>query len=111
MKSPLRYPGGKSRAVKHILPHFPEDVKEIQDQDYIRGYERYYKVMVEKVRIYEQFTRKEDLLDEGAFQQYIQQPAWIIEGDEETYGTKKAWAYNSASDLFVETAIAWWMVI
>ena len=29
MKSPLRYPGGKSRAVKHILPHFPEDVKEV----------------------------------------------------------------------------------
>ncbi|UCG92327.1 MAG: DNA adenine methylase [candidate division WOR-3 bacterium] len=26
MKSPLRYPGGKSRAVKHILPLFPEDV-------------------------------------------------------------------------------------
>ena len=25
MKTPLRYPGGKSRAVKHILPHIPED--------------------------------------------------------------------------------------
>ena len=29
MKSPLRYPGGKSRAVKHILPHFPEDVERV----------------------------------------------------------------------------------
>jgi len=29
LKSPLRYPGGKTRAVKHILPHFPEDVKEV----------------------------------------------------------------------------------
>ena len=29
MKSPLRYPGGKSRAVKHILPHFPKDIKEL----------------------------------------------------------------------------------
>ena len=29
MKSPLRYPGGKTRAVKHILPHFPEDMKEL----------------------------------------------------------------------------------
>ena len=36
---------------------------------------------------------------------------WFIEGDEETYGTKKAWAYNTASDLIVETAIAWWMVL
>ena len=29
MKSPLRSPGGKTRAVKHILPHFPEDMKEL----------------------------------------------------------------------------------
>jgi DNA adenine methylase len=29
LKSPLRYPGGKSRAVKHILPHFPEDIREV----------------------------------------------------------------------------------
>ena len=29
MKSPLRYPGGKSRAVKHILPYFPEDIREV----------------------------------------------------------------------------------
>lgn len=27
MKSPLRYPGGKTRAVKHILPLIPEDCK------------------------------------------------------------------------------------
>jgi len=27
------------------------------------------------------------------------------------YGSKKKWAINTASDLFVETAIAWWMVI
>ena len=24
MKSPLRYPGGKTRAIKHLLPHIPE---------------------------------------------------------------------------------------
>ena len=36
---------------------------------------------------------------------------WFVEKDEETYGTKKAWAYNTASDLIVETAIAWWMVL
>jgi len=28
-KTPLRYPGGKSRAVKHILPHIPEDCEEL----------------------------------------------------------------------------------
>lgn len=29
MRSPLRYPGGKSRAVKHIVPYFPEDIREL----------------------------------------------------------------------------------
>jgi DNA adenine methylase len=29
VKTPLRYPGGKSRAVKHILPHIPEDVERL----------------------------------------------------------------------------------
>lgn len=29
MKSPLRYPGGKTRAVKYILPLFPEDMEEL----------------------------------------------------------------------------------
>jgi DNA adenine methylase len=28
-RSPLRYPGGKSRAVKHILPYFPEDLTSV----------------------------------------------------------------------------------
>ena len=35
---------------------------------------------------------------------------WIIE-DWRPYGSKRRWAYNTASDLFVETAIAWWMVL
>ena len=34
-----------------------------------------------------------------------------IEGIEETYGTKKKWAYNTGADLFVEIAAAWWMVL
>jgi len=34
-----------------------------------------------------------------------------VEGTEETYGTKKRWAYNTGADLFVEIAAAWWMVL
>ena len=34
-----------------------------------------------------------------------------VEGTEETYGTKKRWAINTASDIFVEVAAAWWMVL
>jgi hypothetical protein len=36
---------------------------------------------------------------------------YFIEGTEEVYGTKKRWAYNTAADIFVETAIAIWMVV
>lgn len=30
-KSPLRYPGGKSRAIKQILPHVPLDIREYRE--------------------------------------------------------------------------------
>ena len=33
-----------------------------------------------------------------------------VEGMEETYGTRKKWAWNTASDIFVEVAAAAWMV-
>ena len=29
MKTPLRYPGGKTRAVKHILPHIPDGIDQV----------------------------------------------------------------------------------
>lgn len=31
IKSPLRYPGGKSRAIKQILPHIPKNIKEYRE--------------------------------------------------------------------------------
>jgi site-specific DNA-adenine methylase len=31
LKTPLRYPGGKSRATKYLLPQFPEDIKEYRE--------------------------------------------------------------------------------
>ena len=34
-----------------------------------------------------------------------------VEGTEETYGTKEKWAWNTGTDLFVEIAAAWWMVL
>jgi len=33
-----------------------------------------------------------------------------VEGTEETYGTKKKWAYNTGADLVVEIGAAAWMV-
>jgi len=59
---------------------FPEDVKEVTDQEYIRGYERYFKTMVSRYRVYELFSDKEDLLDAEKFEMYMQQPAWLLNG-------------------------------
>ncbi len=35
---------------------------------------------------------------------------YFVEGTEETYGTKKKWAYNTGADLIVEIGAAAWMV-
>ncbi len=31
LKSPLRYPGGKSKVVKDLLPYFPLDIDEFRE--------------------------------------------------------------------------------
>ena len=38
---------------------FPEDVGRVNNQEYVRGYERYYKVDVTEYRTFEKFSRKE----------------------------------------------------
>jgi hypothetical protein len=55
---------------------FPEDIL-TQEDEYIRGYERYYKVLVSKYRIFEQFSGQEHLLEREEFEGYISQPAWF----------------------------------
>ena len=60
---------------------FPEDVGNMAEVDYIRGYERYYKTKVNKFRTYEEFSKKEELLDEDVYlEKYIMRPAWVVEG-------------------------------
>ena len=59
---------------------FPEDVGRLNEKDYIRGYERYYKIDVKEFRIFESFSKKEDLLNEETFMQYVQQKAYYLNG-------------------------------
>ena len=59
---------------------FPEDVGRVNNQEYVRGYERYYKVNVSEYRTYERFSKKEELLDESQYEVYSQRPAFIIQG-------------------------------
>tara|TARA_R100001082_G_scaffold111143_1_gene93653 strand:+ start:1339 stop:3543 length:2205 start_codon:yes stop_codon:yes gene_type:complete len=51
-----------------------------ENDEYIRGYERYYKIMVNRYRIFEKFSGKEDLLVADEFNAYIQRPAWVVQG-------------------------------
>ena len=60
--------------------HFPEDIDRTQNDEYVRGYERYYKRMVDRYRIYEVFSKDEHLLNEEEYEQYAQRPAWIVNG-------------------------------
>ena len=69
------------RAVNNFASTFPEDVNTVADQEYVRGYERYMKVKVDRYRVYESFSDKEDLLDADKFEMYMQQPAWILGGE------------------------------
>ncbi len=59
---------------------FPEDVGRVNEQDYIRGYERYSKIDVKEFRVFEKFSGKEDLLTEDKFKEYVQKPAYILAG-------------------------------
>ena len=59
---------------------FPEDVGRVNNQEYVRGYERYYKVSVTEYRTYETFSGKEELLSEEQYELYAQRPAWIMQG-------------------------------
>jgi len=51
-----------------------------ESKEYIRGYERYYPLMIDHYRVFESMTGDEDLLDEDDYKQYLKQPAWIIQG-------------------------------
>ena len=64
-------------------PETPEvqTIANFGDSDeYIRGYERYYCKMIDYYRIFEKPTSFEDLLSEEEYSEYLQQPAWIIDG-------------------------------
>ena len=52
-----------------------------EGDEYIRGYERYYPLMIDYYRVFETFTGDEDLLDEEEYKEYLQQPAWVINGN------------------------------
>ena len=68
---------------------FPEDVGQMPEKDYVRGYERYYKMTLDKYRVFEKFSGKEMLMEEEEFLgDYLQKSAFSVMGkicaDEQT---------------------------
>ena len=51
-----------------------------ESDEYVRGYERYYCIMVDHYRVFDKNSGFEDLLDEDAYQEYIAKKAYIIQG-------------------------------
>jgi len=60
---------------------FPEDVGRVNNQEYIRGYERYYKKDVQEVRIFETWSGKEKLLNKEEFGQYGDTPIYRVQNE------------------------------
>ena len=73
---------------------FPEDVGRLDNQEYVRGYERYYMVDVEEIRTFEKFSGAEEVFEEKHFEDYIQRPAWIINGQILTDGEQAQLLYQ-----------------
>ena len=66
---------------------FPGEIETLEDDEYIRGYERFYKIEETAYRVFETWTKKEYRVTEEEFQQYIKteigiQQGKIIEGNE-----------------------------
>lgn len=50
------------------------------DGEYIRGYERYTKVWVELIRVYEKWSKQEFNFTEEQFNEYLEKSVWVING-------------------------------
>jgi hypothetical protein len=61
---------------------FPGDIDTLAegDHEYVRGYERYYKVQINMYRVHETYTGKEYRFNEEEFQQYIGQEVGVLNG-------------------------------
>ena len=62
---------------------FPGEIDTVEDGDdeYIRGYERYYKITENMFRVYEQYSGKEFRFDEETFEQYLGTPVGVLNGN------------------------------
>ena len=60
---------------------FPGDIDTLEEGQYIRGYERYYKIEEKAYRVFETYSGKEYRFDEEEFQAYINQSIGVLNGN------------------------------
>ena len=69
------------------------------DGDYVRGYERYTKIWLDMIRVYEQWSKAEYVFTEEKFIEYLNKPVWIING---AISTEEILARQAAERLMGE---------
>tara|TARA_R110002012_G_scaffold320339_2_gene543323 strand:- start:1728 stop:3878 length:2151 start_codon:yes stop_codon:yes gene_type:complete len=57
---------------------FPEDINDREHDEYIRGYEKYEKIMVSMYRVYEEFSGKEHTLMKDEFSMYCEEEVAMV---------------------------------
>lgn len=69
------------------------------DGEYLRGYERYTKVWIEMVRVYEKWSKAEYNFTQEKFEEYLNKPVWIINN---SISTEEVLARAAAERLMKE---------
>lgn len=89
---------------------FPEDVTTQtlstfgESDEYIRGYERYYKEMFDYYLVRESFSGKEDLLSEESYTEYVEQTAWLVQGQVFTNPEQAEKAMVRMQEMYAQVA-------
>jgi regulator of replication initiation timing len=59
---------------------FPDDITTEEEEGFVRGYERYYKMEENEYRVHEKFSNKELILNEDEFQEYAATEVGVLGG-------------------------------
>ena len=63
-----------------FMPDEVEVDREDDFSEYVRYYERYTKIQVKRLAVFEQFSGREEVLTDEEYNEYVKRPAWAING-------------------------------
>jgi len=76
--SELATAGGSS---ENLIVFAGAETSANHDGEYVRGYERYTKVWVDLIRVFEKWSKQEFNMTEEQFAEYLEKPIWAINGN------------------------------